>query len=554
MNNKYKHDLKKLTKDIKECRNFLQQGKRMENNDDVILNIDNFLSNIKSMDNYIDNLEKQVSNLRSFQEEAKTIYLFLENMTQNKDTESNIKIFLKVVKKLVKADNISVFSLKNEVDLHIRACRGIDEKFITDKIYNFVEEGIIDWVFAEKKASIMPDMEYEDIFYLLIPLVAIKIPVGIACVKLKDNKPNSFTMDILGIFANQLAVSIEDEMYFNQMNNQIENLHNLFEINKLLTSTLESEKIKKIFVKKAMELSGFKKGALFSIKDNRIYLDYKNRFSKDLESISGKDYSDTLLGQTILNKTHLIIYNIDEDIRYQRYKDLRTEKVESIIAVPLFFRNEEKIMILLLGSTKEAEFLDNDIIQMLLTLANQVTIALENADLYRTTKDLTIIDDLTKLYNARYLEDFITKEVKRSQRYHLQFSILFMDLDNFKIINDQYGGHLMGSETLKEFGYLLRTVIRQTDIAARYGGDEFVVVAPETTLNNSIILAERIQTATNNFKFLQKFGLNIKITVSIGISNYPMHGSDYKTLIKKADTAMYNTKDEGKNSISVAEL
>ncbi len=190
-------------------------------------------------------------------------------------------------------------------------------------------------------------------------------------------------------------------------------------------------------------------------------------------------------------------------------------------------------------------------LDLLLTLMEPCAIAIENAILFQRTEQLTITDDLTKLFNSRYLNLYLGREIKRCKRHGIPLSVIFLDLDGFKGINDNYG-HLAGSGTLAEVGQILARVVRESDILARYGGDEFVVVLPETPASGALVIAERLRRAIEEHPFLSDQGLDARISASFGISTYPDHALSPEGLIQKADQAMYRVKEREKNGIEVA--
>jgi diguanylate cyclase (GGDEF)-like protein len=171
--------------------------------------------------------------------------------------------------------------------------------------------------------------------------------------------------------------------------------------------------------------------------------------------------------------------------------------------------------------------------------------------LFQRTEQLTITDDLTKLFNSRDMNLYIGREIKRCKRHGIPLSVIFLDLDGFKGINDQYG-HLAGSGTLAEVGSILAEEVRESDILARYGGDEFVVVLPETPPGGALVIAERLRRAIEEHAFLGAQGLSARISASFGIASYPDHALTPEGLIQKADQAMYRVKERDKNGIEVA--
>jgi len=162
---------------------------------------------------------------------------------------------------------------------------------------------------------------------------------------------------------------------------------------------------------------------------------------------------------------------------------------------------------------------------------------------------LSQTDDLTGLFNMRMFSFLAEREYRRSVRYGYSYSILMLDADNLKPINDTYG-HEAGGNLIRLMGRVLKNSLRSTDIIARYGGDEFVVLLPETGSNKAIIVGERVRTAIENMP-LKISGEDIFITVSIGIASFPEHAIEIKEVICKADEALYKSKEEGKNRSTV---
>jgi two-component system cell cycle response regulator len=182
----------------------------------------------------------------------------------------------------------------------------------------------------------------------------------------------------------------------------------------------------------------------------------------------------------------------------------------------------------------------------------QVRFALLNAERGMQTQNLIYIDDLTKLYNSRYLNVVLDRELKRSERYRNFFSVLFMDLDFFKRVNDTYG-HLIGTRVLVEAGSVLRSCVRETDSVVRYGGDEFVVLLVETKADEAIMVAERMRMMIEQKSFGQESGLDIRLTISIGIAAFPEHATTKQHLLNLADKAMYRGKDSTRNVVYLAD-
>ena len=178
-------------------------------------------------------------------------------------------------------------------------------------------------------------------------------------------------------------------------------------------------------------------------------------------------------------------------------------------------------------------------------------IALDNALRMQRAEALSVTDDLTQLYNSRYLSQVLRRETKRASRSGRPLSLLFIDLDGFKSINDSHG-HLFGSSALVEAAAVIRISARETDIVARFGGDEFALVLPDTGSEGAVAVGERIRDKIAAHRFLSSEGLDIKLTVSVGVATLPDVAASAEQLIHAADEAMYWVKEHGKNGIFVA--
>jgi diguanylate cyclase (GGDEF)-like protein len=174
-------------------------------------------------------------------------------------------------------------------------------------------------------------------------------------------------------------------------------------------------------------------------------------------------------------------------------------------------------------------------------LTEQVAIGFNNASRYQSAQDLMHTDDLTGLYNHRYLQIALDHEVRRSQRYGLQFSLLFLDLDHFKGINDKHG-HLAGSAALKEVGLLLRRCVREVDTLFRFGGDEFAAILVDADVKTSRVIAERIRKAIDDHLFLEEQQAPCQVTATVGFATFPVDATDQEELLDLADQAMYTGK------------
>ena len=174
----------------------------------------------------------------------------------------------------------------------------------------------------------------------------------------------------------------------------------------------------------------------------------------------------------------------------------------------------------------------------------------KNAELERTNiilNQLACRDSLTALYNHQYLQDHLKAEIKRCQRSNASFSLIFLDLDDFKCYNDAHG-HQMGDHLLRQFADILRGCVRESDTIARYGGDEFVLILPDTSKENAKIVAEKLRRQIESYPFTERESQpGGRVTTSIGVASFPEDGTDCSAIIRNADIAMYNAKKNGRN-------
>lgn len=226
----------------------------------------------------------------------------------------------------------------------------------------------------------------------------------------------------------------------------------------------------------------------------------------------------------------------------------KKERGRYVVAVPLICG--ERILGVLEGIRERSAFKKSDV-PLLNALSMPVASALANAVRIGEAERLSQTDDLTKLHNARYLRQFLLNEIRRARRYGSSVAALFLDLDDFKRVNDAHG-HLAGSHVLMEMAAVVLSSIRDTDAVARYGGDEFVIVLPDTQIELAGTVAERIREKIANHCFHAGRNLKLMLTASFGVAVFPEHASSPQQLIACADTAMYEAKAANKNCVRFA--
>ena len=325
-------------------------------------------------------------------------------------------------------------------------------------------------------------------------------------------------------------------------------LETLFNIGATVSQTLNLGEILDSVLDKVMEVMGVEASGIFLLDEqtNRLLLRAHRgmpaRLVRDLKVLN---IEDGFIGKVAQSGKPLLMDDVSVDHRLARSK--ARGKFESFAAVPIIAK--EKIRgVMGVGSHRYREFPDWEV-RMLGTISNQIGMAIENAQLYEHALELAFTDSLTGLYNRRYLMEQIEREFIRAERSKRPLSLIMVDLDGLKDINDGYGHHF-GDAFLREVGRIIEVNTRASDVAARWGGDEFMLLATEADSASSSKIAERVRSQVGRYR-MEINGRKVGITVSAGVVSYPAHASGISELIKNVDEAMYNAKRGGKNQLRV---
>jgi len=325
------------------------------------------------------------------------------------------------------------------------------------------------------------------------------------------------------------------------------------EIGKALTSSLVLRDILNIVMVKISDLLHPRNWSLLLLDEETNDLKFEIVVGKGSEKIKDQrlKVGEGVAGWVALEKKPLLVPDVAMDPHFSpKIDSVSNFRTKSIVCVPLLTRGKCLGVIELINKDEEGAFSEDDLL-VLTTLADYTAIAIENAIFFNRVQELTITDDLTKLYNSRFLHSRLEYEVERARRFKYDLSMIFLDLDCFKTVNDTHG-HLRGSKLLKEVARLILSMIRNVDMACRYGGDEFLVLMPETSKKNASLVAEKLCSAMRETVFLCDEGLNIRLTGSFGVASFPVDAVDKDDLIHLADAAMYKVKNSSKDGVAEA--
>ncbi len=325
----------------------------------------------------------------------------------------------------------------------------------------------------------------------------------------------------------------------------VKELLDLFQVARLVVSTLNMDQVLEAILKSAMKLTKTSAGsiALYNKNKQELEMHAHKGFSKGFIGNTRWKVRPGGLTDTILKSDKPVVISDVTKKEFFSNPVAIGEGIKSVICVPLVFK-DEIIGILYVDDFTPRRFGKNDL-ELLSILSSFAAMSIDHARLHARTSRMAVTDGLTGLFNHRYMQQQLGREFCRAARYNETFSVMMIDIDNFKKINDTYG-HTFGDRVLEKLAEILKSSIRASDTAARYGGEEFAIILPKVESDQALILANRIRKHIKDKSAPLMKGKGI-LTVSIGISNYPKDSQKKMELMKQADKALYEAKKRGKD-------
>jgi len=334
---------------------------------------------------------------------------------------------------------------------------------------------------------------------------------------------------------------------------QTQELAIFHDVAKALTSSLDLDSILQTIMDKMAEYFRPDTWSLLMVDDQREDLYFAIAVGSAAEALKNVrlKVGEGIAGYVAKNGERLIVPDVYTDPRFAKRIDEMTRwETRSIICFPL--RSRLRVLGVIQLVNVDMEHFGEQEIFFLQSLCDYAAIAIENARAVEKIQELTITDDCTGLYNARHLYKTLETEVYRSARFAYEFTVLFIDLDHFKQVNDTHG-HLVGSKLLAEVGYLIKAQLRLIDYAFRYGGDEFVVLLPQTGKDAALVVAKRLRDSFRTSLFCREEGLNLNVRASMGVATYPHDAKTPHDVIRQADEMMYMVKNSTRDNIGIAQ-
>ncbi|MEW6684690.1 MAG: diguanylate cyclase [Candidatus Edwardsbacteria bacterium] len=349
-------------------------------------------------------------------------------------------------------------------------------------------------------------------------------------------------------------LNLENKALLNDLQERVKELSTLNIIAKTLNSTLKLKEVLDIIMNEIKELVKAEAWSILMIDEKTNELVFEVAMGEKGEQVKEirLKIGQGVAGWVAQEGKPIVVQDVEKDQRFYKGVDEKTKfKTKSILAIPLISRGKIIGVVEIINKSGSQPFTEKDL-ELVQRLTEHAGVAIENARLYEKVERLAITDDLTGLYNSRYCDEFLEKSLEIAAREEAPLSVIFLDLDNLKEVDDTYG-HLMGGETLREVGTRLKKLVKDPEIAARFGGDEFVLILPNQDVESALEKAEEVRKSIEAEPFLVGRGVSCRITASLGVASFPRHAKNQEVLLHKADQAMYKVKLSGKNRVGMAE-
>jgi diguanylate cyclase (GGDEF)-like protein len=457
------------------------------------------------------------------------------------DLDEVLQRILTIIRDFFQLQNGAVLLLdKSGQELHVRAHLGRSNLGVG---YRIPRGSGLTWAAAEIKRPVYAPDVSKDARYLrkvdqTMSEVAIPLLVRDEVVGVLD-----FQSDLLTLFSTQASMALENARLYTMERRRSKQLEAINAVAKKTTHILDLDELLTVVCRLLMDLFGIDHAAVLLAEGDSLRVRaYEGRLTPNLAMGAILSHGNGLAARSLTSGRSVI----ENDVNNVEGYIAGFAETQAEMCVPLIIFGE-KLGVLALDSAKKDAF-DSDDVQPLESVADICAAAIQNAHNFDRMKQLAYVDGLTGIHNRRFFEMRVVEELERATRFHGRLSVIMVDIDHFKKMNDEFG-HLLGDEMLRAVSTILKQQLRKMDMVCRYGGDEFAIVVPETTGESAVRVAEKLRRQVETHFFP---GVPRQVTISCGVAGYPAHGVTRDEVVAAADSALYQAKQAGRNQVASA--
>ncbi|MDX9863968.1 MAG: diguanylate cyclase [Anaerolineaceae bacterium] len=523
------------------------------------------LIEIQSVGHDITDRKRAEQGERIAREIAETLRMINTELSRSLKTEEILNNILDLIAPLIPYDSANFLQVKGDVAVTTRG-RGY-EKFGGPAVS--AAEGIqlnikdihnLSWMVENKQALCINDVQNASTWTKMDSLAYIKSWLG-APIFVQDKiagffsldsaQPNFFTEDhlrYLNIFAGQVGLALENAHLYETARQRAREAETLQKVARVVNTSLNQQEIFKIILEQLERVIDYDSASIL-LKNDKGSQVVGGRGFGDLDAVLGIQFPhDDTTPNTVVLETREPFIMIDAPAQYAAFNKPPHRGIHGWMGVPLTI--QDRVIGLLTIDSKQVGHFNEKHARLAAAFASQVAITIENARLFQETQRLSITDPLTNCYNRRFFFDQAGRERERSKRFDRTMSLIMLDLDHFKQVNDRFG-HRAGDQVLIHLVQTIQSRLRTIDVLGRYGGEEFVILLLESSSEKAMAAAERIRQ-TIETRAIEIDQTNIHITASFGVVTYsPTEDPTIDELLDRADQAMYTAKRAGRNQVQL---
>ncbi len=497
---------------------------------------------------------------------AEALARIAATLNSSLDLDIVLEKMLDIIHEVVPHDAANI-AFVDDAQMHFVKLKGY-EKFKSKEIIeslNYAIDDIPDFkkMAEEKEALVVTDthnnptwIENPEVKWIR-SYVGSPIVIGgktIGFINVDSSTPNFYTQEHaqrLKVFADEAAIAIQNARIVEELRERNQDLTTLYEVGLSMTKGLDDQEIVGGLIK---QIENFKEIDIFFLTmfDNGPNKISYYLFNSDDKLLKSGELSEQLNGnfinQIVDQKSTIYLPDYDGSdilVEIPERKNYSLEKMHSYLGIPLIQGKE--VIGILSTISKSIDAFNQKQIRLLETIASQISITLQNVKMYERMKELAIIDELTGIYNRRFFYLAANKEIERAVRYGKNLSLILIDIDHYKDVNDHFG-HMAGDKVLQKLTQVIQKELRSSDVFSRYGGEEFLILLSDTDGEAAAFVAERIRATVENLH-VNYNEEEISVTVSLGVTQITAERNTLQELIAIVDQALYGAKQKGRNRV-----